>query len=374
MKVYIHLGYFKTGSSALQSCFAKNKDILMSNGIEYPVDKSFKAAKRGWITSGNGSLILDTDLVLSESHNYLFSGEHLFREICTKKSLESLVKRFSKHQVILICYTRDLFGHFFSTWGQYVKRGGGLEDINNFDGLYGSIYKELLSLIILSDELGVELIIKNYSRHKKNLVENFFTSVLDLTESVHEELDKPDNKVNRSLTVPESTLQRIFNKHYGKSSSRFVSDKLVNNLPLISSEQPFLSKDTYDRVIKKNHQTINQINSHLNINEQICIEDYEDIAKNSVDNGKDYYKFNISQLETLISSISNEIEKLHSRQLLDEDADRLRDIAMKFDDNELLSVNDAKYIMSLALKSRPSGPLIKQKFKEYSNLSTDRNS
>lgn len=54
-RIILHCGKSKTGTSYLQSVFAKNADLLARNNIAYPkFDADLLAAARGGITSGNG--------------------------------------------------------------------------------------------------------------------------------------------------------------------------------------------------------------------------------------------------------------------------------------------------------------------------------
>jgi hypothetical protein len=46
--VYLHIGNFKTGTSAIQASCSRNRDLLLENGIDYllsgrtPLKKSFR--------------------------------------------------------------------------------------------------------------------------------------------------------------------------------------------------------------------------------------------------------------------------------------------------------------------------------------------
>ena len=52
--VYLHCGAAKTGTSFLQTLFAKHSEDLISEGILYPFNKFVSGAEKGNITSGNG--------------------------------------------------------------------------------------------------------------------------------------------------------------------------------------------------------------------------------------------------------------------------------------------------------------------------------
>jgi hypothetical protein len=59
MTLLLHCGYHKTASSYLQTCFARNRQLLNQHGIHYPNDPRQKQAARGIPTAGNGAELYD---------------------------------------------------------------------------------------------------------------------------------------------------------------------------------------------------------------------------------------------------------------------------------------------------------------------------
>ena len=85
-------------------------------------------------------------------------------------------------------------------------------------------------------------------------------------------------KVNRSLSEGEYILQKEFNKLF-PGSSNLVSDILINNLPSINSEIPFIEKQAYSITTSWVSEYVNKINLHLNKKHKIKIETYEELTK-----------------------------------------------------------------------------------------------
>lgn len=61
MKLFIHIGTEKTGSSFLQTVMATNRPLLLDHGIYFPVaGKGEREMQAGRISAGNGELLYDT--------------------------------------------------------------------------------------------------------------------------------------------------------------------------------------------------------------------------------------------------------------------------------------------------------------------------
>ena len=121
---------------------------------------------------------------------------------------------------------------------------------------------------------------RNYSVVKKNLLEDFFQCVFE--EKIKNFIESLDlaipPKVNRSLSEGEYFLQKEFNKFY-PGSSNLVSDILINNLPSINSEIPFIQKQAYRITTSWVSEYVNKINLHLCKKHKIKIETYEELTK-----------------------------------------------------------------------------------------------
>lgn len=69
--------------------------------------------------------------------------------------------------------------------------------------------------------------------------------------------------------------------------------------------------------------------------------------------------------EVLYAEIAQYLYQIENNKNSDKDADFLRDIALKYDSQTPLSLEDAHYLMGLAHKVRPHGPVIKKKLDHY---------
>lgn len=366
MKAYIHIGHGKTGTSAIQSFLAKNRSILLDYGVDYPEHDSFELAKRGKVSSGNGGLLFEGFTFSNHQTSYLFSNEGLYGRLSDKNELIKFIKQIPVKPTI-ICYTRDLFDYYISDWGQSIKRGKGTEDVNIYAQRFQGFYRILADYIRWADEVGYELVVKNYSRHSDRLINNFCSLILKEDSSFFNSTSFDVGVVNRSLTKSEYKLQRLFNEHYSQQSSNFISDSLVNELPFVQKEQVSITEATRDLLLKNTVEDIEFINSKIEPSEHISTQFKGVIEEVEPSSDQKQYSFSSDQLNVLARSISNKIEQVsaESVKLRQENAWALRDIALKYENSEALNPEDALTLMEVAVSLYDTGPFMNRKLEEF---------
>lgn len=357
MTCIIHIGHGKTGSSALQTKLARSAEQLTAHGYVYPDHESADAAKKGLITSGNGLLLLDSSHVIQP--NSIYSNENLFFALMRGYELETLLKRLPDDPVFVM-YTRDLFSYSVSSWGQFIKRGQGTEIYPEYaKRRYGGHFRIMREWLDAAKRLGFRLDIYNYSRHRKNLWEHFRTHILGFGPDWVDENPNLD-VVNRSLTMAEYEVQRLFNKYCENPTASFISDRMVNRLPDIKSETPTIDRASYDAICSRLEPVVKAVNQDIPEGEVVQIEAFEDLRTTS-NTQEERFDLSTEQLDVLIQGVSVKIN--HS--LMDKDANDLRDMAFKIEKGEALSMEDALTLMRLAHRARPNGSVIKKKVAEY---------
>ncbi len=318
-QLILHIGHAKTGTSYIQSLLAKNHSSLKKIGYEYPVHRHPSKFKKGLISSGNGEILFNSNFVLE--NDTIFSSELLFYSLSNEKTLENKVLNHNS-KLTIILYTRNVFEMICSLWGQLVKRNGFTEDINTFmlnidKGLNKSdnksaaksYYDNVLFWIKASKKYKFKLILRNYSDHKKDLIEDFLTCIFnDKMELIKKNFDfkLPYYNVNRSLTESEYFLQQEFNK-YLKNSSNFISDILVEKLPNVKSEIPYIGLSAYNAVNDDFKELVYNINKQMGSNKFLKIESYRYLKSISNKKQLDTLTFTGKQMEILVKSISAEL-------------------------------------------------------------------
>ncbi|WP_118137748.1 hypothetical protein [Oceanicella sp. SM1341] len=154
-RLLLHMGAPKTGSSLLQSFFARNVGELAARGIAYPALEPLEGALGNEATSGNGALLARAlmpprhRVALSEAEraaalerldaaladatgDVLVSSEWFF--VIPKLEQERLAERALRHGLRLcpIVYLRRQDDMIMSLYAQEVKKAGLTEDAATF--------------------------------------------------------------------------------------------------------------------------------------------------------------------------------------------------------------------------------------------------
>ena len=371
----LHIGHGKTGSSYIQSVLALNIKQLSKYGINYPKPYDIDKATKGYINSGNGHKLLDSNQNFTFKKNFnifkdkitLYSDETLVRRLIFNNQFKDFIaKNHNKLKVIL--YTRNFFEHEFSSWGQLVKRHYFKNDLNNYlkNNQPSGVYKLITDWINLSKLFNFELIIKNYSNYKDKIFDVFLDDVLGFQAS-NLELKYPKAPVNRSLTFTEYEIIRALNKFRFEEN---LSDNLINFFPKVKPKKLFCSLESYKIAKKNNIKNIEYINDFIPKEERIIFEDPSEVSISGNNNQDEF----LSDLESnLISDFMIRNFSLEKKELLYKNnvlvpakqINYLRDIALKIENNEQLELKDALSIMNVAIKLRPNSKFMENKSKTW---------
>ena len=222
--VFLHIGVFKTGSSALQVFFAKNQQTLAKHGLEYPSLNGLDLAKRGLVTSGNAAFVarslfdkntrlsvadpngeylatFQKSLQQSTAPNALFSSE-FFSSVPPAgfAKLKEVAER-EGFDLKVLAFVREQSSYLESLYIQRVKRGGAMERPETYIDTLIDDEKHLFYASFfdgLAEVLGKENLIVRAFRPK-----NLFSSTLTaLGIKASPEFQLPPSKVNVSLPLP----------------------------------------------------------------------------------------------------------------------------------------------------------------------------
>ena len=367
-ELIVHIGHGKTGTSFIQATLAMNRTLLAQFGFVYPEHASFSLAEKGFISSGNGAVLFDAGFRVEGKT--LLSGERLFHRLSQADAMERyLLSQGCSVKVVL--YTRNVFEMLASSWGQSVKRGGNTAEFGAFlRDNRDAHHRRVLWWIEASKRHNFRIEIRNYSNHKQELFKNFAEMAFD-DDAPHilREIgaNYPKMLVNRSLNQSEYQLQSAFNRH-AKGTGSFISDPLINHLPDIAAEVPYLDEDAHRSVVANYQKVIDSINLYLNEDELLKIESYEIICNSFKKSDRTLVTLEERQVDVLAASICAKL----SGVLEAPDANCLRSIASKIGRGEQPGLDDALALMRLARRGDPTDQSIALVIEEYEKISKRR--
>ncbi|MCC4254784.1 hypothetical protein LL251_20430 [Sphingobium naphthae] len=265
-KLILHVGAPKTGTSALQSAFARNAGALRSAGFIYPEMSNSDIARRGHVTSGNGvglAKFLNSsiayngpvepieerlDEAVGKEMNLLYSSEVMgnFRPASMRALRELAAERGMGIHAVM--YVRAPVDHAVSAYRQFVKYGytESLEHyvLNDYKLPYMQIIRKLNDCLA-RDEISL----RNYDSHSGDLFSDFLLNILEIRDGW--EFDVPPGKVNRSLTETEISILRTMNKVLDNSKVAAQIGRILVNGDPESSYNLYASREVLEIMEKR---------------------------------------------------------------------------------------------------------------------------
>tara|TARA_R110000796_G_scaffold18532_2_gene56142 strand:- start:8283 stop:9326 length:1044 start_codon:yes stop_codon:yes gene_type:complete len=282
MRVILHIGSNKTGTTALQKTFSKNYDALYGAGILYPVAGRGSSIRqiglRAALTppdialSGYASRVgagigreeyaktfieeFDRELsefsgdtvILSDESLFIYAASQPFHAIS-----QFLRERFSK--LTVVCYLRRPDEYLQSEYSQHIKVGGRQTVRKRITQMTSdALYEE--KLYLARDHLDDRPVIRCYDKARfknGNIIDDF----ADAAGIVFPDLETPGMK-NRSLSNDGIRILRTLNRQYGRDrpeilrrlTEKFLCDGPRFHLKLGARKRIFESvKDEHQRIL-----------------------------------------------------------------------------------------------------------------------------
>jgi hypothetical protein len=279
-RLILHIGAGKTGTSAIQAALARDRAILLANGVFYPEGPTDNQAIAGRVTSGNGNSIFRSiigrdqlspralkkvearfaALVAANNASVMLISQET-AGIINPQILIKLRSVFARHfdQVQIIYYVRHLTDHAISSYGEKIKRGKIHTPFRAFASDYHSRFKETIeNYERVYGQAAVQCVL--YDNVRQDLYHDFLRRIglafeADLENSA---------RVNRSLTGDESELVRRVNR---MGLSRILIAKIVEEF-LFSHKNPArshlaISRASIAAIAQNNRDVIEFVNARL---------------------------------------------------------------------------------------------------------------
>lgn len=244
MRLVLHIGLPKAGSSAVQHSLERRASELSGLGVHYAVAAG---ARNASISSGNGlelARYLDprrrppgfsvSDFERSFEKSYL-SPAHPVSVISSEflaYADEDMLRRFrdvllGRRQIQVIGFIRDLYGHARSSWMQLVKRGAYTRSFEQFvDELYQN--SQFRVLRVFNKVFGWErMAFLHYETHAGDIFGAFLDAI-----GAPRVAAEPAPLINRSLSQAELDVQLRWNRlHRNKALATAMSDHFLQRNP-----------------------------------------------------------------------------------------------------------------------------------------------
>lgn len=355
-KIVLHIGYGKTGSSAIQSALARNHEILKPAGILYPESKASELARRGEVTSGNVDVedwfegqVVPIARTADGCDTILFSNENLFH------AFDAFLDRHrdyeSEFAFEIILFVREPFEKLNSGFQQAVKRRGFAGDISEFAAA-DTDADRAASILRTLDARGVPFRLFNYSALRRSAVQAFFEH-LGVWDLVRAGGEAEVGTVNRSLTAAELAFLLHVNQLFGVEFGSAIADALVHRLPDLEPDMAPIDATTRKRFYDANIHAVEAINAFLPTGERLRFDPaIMPAASDTVSP-----RLSAAQAEVIRSVFPSALSY--------KDGVVLRDIAMKYESGEPLTREEGIALMQYAQKARPHGKIIAGKLKQW---------
>ena len=373
-KIYLHMGFHKTATSSFQETCKQNVELLKNRGIIYPLFNSThidikdianhsipiysmysEDPKKYHINiRHNVSNVykLNNDYYsylyecLNNDLDILLSGEDI--SIMNEEQLRTLKNILSQRGflVIPLVVVRSPYEFHCSTIQESVKAGN-IECLTKF---YSQIEKINNIMKVFPDVKFIPF--KTTNEHKSGPV-GYLLEKLGLN---------PDEfriiRENSSLPNIIVRAQLELNKRHPRILQNKLNENwnsIVNKTFATFKEKFLLTKFEFDELK-------GEVQKENVFFEDILGEKFKDQNIKFCSEEGLYY-----EVANLLLDYDPKAKKNSNNCLDESDATHLRDIALKFEYEKQLTLEDAHYLMGLAHKARPEGPVIKQKLNEYKN-------
>lgn len=407
MKCVLHIGTEKTGTSLIQDWLYSNQDALSSQGVflsnilektnnrrivAYFQDKFDDWHYKNFIDNDEKRISYfegfeenfhrEVESAKNNHHTIIITSEHFHSRLRDENQIISL-KIFLEgifDDVRIVCYFREQSGMSRSRYSTAVKMSltDKLSDFRNnvSESDYYYNFYEIASL--WSSVFGAEnCLFRIYDRKRfrdgdirKDFIDSLF---FPLVESA---ISFAVTSSNESLSFLEAELYREINEQvpYWNAGLRGLNHENIRLKGIISEGNELKIGSISGNGDAEVSQRFERSNKAFFDHFFDGIRQFERPEDPNAEDG-DKLQFTLDDLaaicrELLTRMIANYVKM--ERSLLDGDADHLRDIALKYEKQETLSLDDAIVLMTLARRARPNGPLINEKLKYFTDLANEK--
>lgn len=340
-ELYIHIGQPKTGTSALQTFCAINREALRESGIYYPIfDGDYAIREKNNAMVGNaynmkmlacpseqfgGNQIRYMERIcelFDQDQCVLLSSETLWTtDIEMYKNVRNFIGEKFNIKIKVIIYLRRQDERIESVWNQWIKSGNYYKTCAEYAKEQSIEYDYYMRLKMISDVLGKEnMIVKIYNPDNFTVENNIYKDFMSIFEIADiSAFQQPEFQVNPSLGKNLVEIKRILNS---VPSSLILDDEFrrisrenvifAKNTEVITKAPAFLSYEERKEILDRYEESNRNIGREYFGIEKSPFSELSEQCDSSVI-GADIYKDIIYFFGQLLIEQKKEIELLHSQ-------------------------------------------------------------
>jgi hypothetical protein len=396
MKLILHIGTEKTATTTLQQWLYSNKSSLseqkvyLSDILGKPDNRYLSYFFEHRINNSTGKLFDEQnnevdfyegllDRLSSEIRNastdhdvFVISSEHFHSRVTSTEDISSLASFLNKqfNEINVVCYFRNQYEMAISAYSTALRVGSSLS-INEYlsskvtpDNYYYNFVDiaENWSGCFGKDNCIFKLY-DNKSLVDGDIRKDFLREILPNING--EKIKFKSESTNKSFACLQAAALRAINKHVPLWGGSQNHTSLSNN----HLQRQLLLVKSLQRGVLNAHCRSEIDSLFKDSNKKFSAKYFEPMASfDSRDNDLEKETMlSLNEVSEIVADICDALLPISPSKaaLVDGDAVALRDIALKIEKKEPLSVCDSLVLMKLAERARPSGPYIRKKVKEY---------
>lgn len=278
IKLILHIGTHKTGTSAIQSTLANNANLIKNKGIYYGLTSqntrniNFLAADIAngrHVKAKNFFTHLLKQAKAKKCDVVVLSGESFFamttffdvlnRNVSVpsnyweleSEKIDFLRAQLSSFEVHVVCYLRNQLSFADSIYNQFVKQDNGYQDsLQRFLEQSQQAFEYNSFIDLWKEKFGKKKVsVYSYDNNKRDIVEHFFENVLGITD--FENFRKPNGDINTRLSQEALKFKHDLNRQNFDPVNSFVASKIVLELDKKNgNNSPSFNYRIYEKVLR----------------------------------------------------------------------------------------------------------------------------
>ena len=271
-RIFLHIGRHKSGTTAIQLFFHRNRKFLAKQGLYYPQTGIKNAIAHHFLAKAlNPALSKPAKMIkrlkakfekeIENRDNIVISSE-AFQNI---NKLNLVVDFFSGYELIVICYFREVLDYHQSAYAQFVQASDYQGSFLNFSNSYKTNYVKFYQKW---NKISDNMIVSFFNRSdllKQDVVHDFLEKVGVTKAPVKYKPDPVNSSIGGNLIFFKlclnmfgyhsrdyyNTLSSIANKNKRFSSGFFISPKTAQKIRANYSESnKFLKRKSGNLLLK----------------------------------------------------------------------------------------------------------------------------